>query len=73
MPAMQIFIIRSVLGLVVGVFLSRFFFPRAPLYFTIGLCVVLVALAYLSEYLRKRKTPMPHKKDGERGKNIDEF
>jgi len=53
--AVQIFIIRAVLGILFAVFLSRIFYPRAPIYFTIGLCVVLVALAYLTEYLRRRK------------------
>lgn len=52
---MQIFIIRAVLGVLFGVFISRIFYPRAPIYFTIGLCVVLVALAYLTQYLRGRK------------------
>ena len=53
--AMQIFIIRAALGVVFGVFISRIFYPQAPIYFTIGLCVVLVGLAYLTQYLRGRK------------------
>lgn len=52
---MQVFIIRAVLGVLFGVLISRIFYPRAPIYFTIGLCVVLVALAYLTHYLRGRK------------------
>ena len=55
MARYQIFIIRAVMGILVGVFISRLFYPRAPLIFTIGLCAVLVALAYFTEYLRQRK------------------
>lgn len=52
---LHVFIIRAVLGVVFGVFLSRFFYPQAPLVFIIGLVLVLVGLAYLTEYLRNRK------------------
>lgn len=55
MPNMHIFIIRAVLGVVFGIILARFFYPQASLVFVIGLCVVLVLLAYVSEYFRKRK------------------
>lgn len=51
----QIFIIRAVMGVVFGVILSRFFYPNAPLIFIILLCVILVGLAYLTQYLRQRK------------------
>ena len=51
----QTFIIRAVLGVVFGVLLSRFFYPRAPLVFIVGLVMVLVGLAYLSEYLKNRR------------------
>jgi hypothetical protein len=54
-PGYQIFIIRAALGIVVGVFIYRVFYTRAPLIFTFGLCAALVALAYLTEYLRRRK------------------
>jgi purine-cytosine permease-like protein len=54
---LRIFIIRAVLGILFAVFLSRFFYPEASMVFTIGLCIALVALAYLAEYLRRRK---PH-------------
>jgi uncharacterized membrane protein HdeD (DUF308 family) len=52
---LQVFIIRAVLGVIFGVFLSRVFYPQAPLVFVIGLVLVLVGLAYLTEYLRNRK------------------
>ena len=54
MDQKQVFIIRAVMGVVFGVFLSRFFYPNAPLVFIIALCLVLVGLAYLAEYLRQR-------------------
>ncbi len=54
MDQKQIFIIRAVMGAVFGVILSRFFYPNAPIVFIVGLCVVLVGLAYLTEYLRQR-------------------
>ena len=52
---MQVLIIRVVLGIVFGVLITRALYPKAPIIFTIGLCAVLVALAYLSEYLRRKK------------------
>lgn len=55
----QIFIIRAVIGVVFGAILSRFFYPDAPLIFIVGLCIMLVGLAYLSEYLRGRKKKGP--------------
>lgn len=51
----QIFIIRAIMGAVFGVILSRFFYPKAPLIFIILLCMILVGLAYLTQYLRQRK------------------
>jgi uncharacterized membrane protein HdeD (DUF308 family) len=51
----QIFIIRAIMGVVFGVILSRFFYPNAPLIFIIFLCIILVGLAYLTQYLRQRK------------------
>lgn len=55
MSGTHIFIIRALMGVVFGIILSRFFYPNAPLVFIVGLCIVLVGLAYLTEYLRKRK------------------
>jgi uncharacterized membrane protein HdeD (DUF308 family) len=51
----QIFIIRAIMGVVFGVILSKWFYPNAPLIFIILLCVILVGLAYLTQYLRQRK------------------
>lgn len=55
MANLKILIIRALLGMGIGVMLWRFFYPDAPLVFVIGLCLVLVGLAYFSEYLRNRK------------------
>lgn len=55
MSQFNILVIRVILGVVFGVFLSRFFYPNAPLVFIIGLVLVLVGLAYFTEYLRNRK------------------
>lgn len=51
----QTLIIRVLLGIVFGFMLSRWFYPNAPLIFIIGLVMVLVGLAYLSEYLKNRR------------------
>jgi uncharacterized membrane protein YoaK (UPF0700 family) len=50
----QIFIIRAILGAVFGVVLTRFFYPEASVIFVGVLCAGLIALAYLTEYLRIR-------------------
>ncbi len=50
----RVFIMRAILGAGFGVVLSRFFYPKAPVILVIGLCAALVALAYLTEYLRNR-------------------
>lgn len=55
MTRFQIFVLRAILGIVFGVILSRFFYPEAPLVFVIGLVLMLVGLAYFTEYLRNRK------------------
>ena len=65
MDKKQVFIIRAVMGAVFGVILSRFFYPNAPLVFIVGLCAALIALAYLTEYLRRRSKA---KSDGAQGK-----
>jgi uncharacterized membrane protein HdeD (DUF308 family) len=51
----RIFIIRAILGIVFAVILWRLFYPQAPFIFIVGLCLILVGLAYLVEYLRQRK------------------
>ncbi|MEJ2037334.1 MAG: hypothetical protein P8X55_00180 [Desulfosarcinaceae bacterium] len=59
MHNLQVLVLRGIMGIVFGVLLSRFFFPNAPLAFIIGLCVVLVGMAYFTEYLRNKKKNRP--------------
>ncbi len=56
MNRIQIFVIRAILGAAVAMILTRIFFGRTDLVYIAGLAVILVGLAYLSEYFRKRKT-----------------
>ena len=56
MNRFQLFVIRAILGAVFAVILSRFFYPTANLAFVIGLGIVLVGLAYVSEYFHNRKS-----------------
>jgi uncharacterized membrane protein HdeD (DUF308 family) len=51
----RVLIIRAVLGILFSLILWRLFYPQAPLAFVAGLCLVLVGLSYLVEYLRQRK------------------
>jgi uncharacterized membrane protein (DUF373 family) len=52
-PVTIVFIIRALVGLLCGILLSRFFYPQATVEFIIGLSAILVALSYLSAYLRR--------------------
>jgi len=54
--SVTIFIVRAVVGLVFAVLLTRFFHPEMTGVATVGLAVIMVGLAYLFDYLRKRKT-----------------
>jgi hypothetical protein len=51
----QIFVLRAILGAVFAVVISRIFYPDANLIHVAGLGIILVGLAYLAQYLRKRK------------------
>jgi len=55
-PNYQLFVIRAIIGIVVAVVLSRFFFSDTNLFYIAGLAVILVGLAYFSEYLRNRRS-----------------
>jgi uncharacterized membrane protein YoaK (UPF0700 family) len=55
MPALQILVIRAILGAVFGILLMRFFYPDAPLSVVVLLCAILVGLSYLTQYLRRRR------------------
>jgi len=53
---LNIFVIRAVLGAVFAVILTRFFYPNAHIVYVMGLVFALVGMAYLLEYLRRRKS-----------------
>jgi len=55
MNPFQIFVIRAIIGLVAAFFLTRFFYGRIDPLYIVGLAIILVGLAYFSEYLRKRR------------------
>jgi hypothetical protein len=55
MTRMHIFIIRAALGVFFGIAAAHLFYPDASKFFVIGLCAILVALAYLTEYLHDRR------------------
>jgi hypothetical protein len=52
---LQILIIRAALGVFFAFVLTRFFHPEADIQHVIGLAVIMVGLAYFSEYLRNRR------------------
>ena len=54
MHRFQTFVIRAVLGAVFAVILSRFFFPSADIPLIMGIGILLVGLAYVSEYFHNR-------------------
>lgn len=59
MSGFHIFVIRAVLGAVFAVILSRFFFPSANPALVMGLGILLVGLAYVSEYFHNRNKNTP--------------
>jgi hypothetical protein len=50
----HVFFIRIIFGAFFAVILSRFFYPDANIAYVAGLGIILVGLAYLSEYLRNQ-------------------
>jgi uncharacterized membrane protein HdeD (DUF308 family) len=52
----QIFIIRAVIGAVFAVILTRMFTGKIYIPYIVGLAIIMVGLAYFSEYLRQRKS-----------------
>jgi len=52
----QIFIIRAVIGAVFAVVLTRVFTGKIYIPYIVGLAIIMVGLAYFSEYLRQRKS-----------------
>jgi Flp pilus assembly protein TadB len=54
MGPLERFFIRVVLSLLFAALISRYFFPGGGVASVLGFAVVLLALAYCLEYLRKR-------------------
>ena len=55
MTRFHIFIIRAILGIVMAVVLTHFFYPKANILYIAGIGIILVGLSYFSEYLRNKK------------------
>ncbi|WP_373498439.1 hypothetical protein [Desulfococcus sp.] len=51
----NIFVLRAILGVVFAVVLMRMFHPEFHMVYVAGFAIILVALAYLLEYWRRRK------------------
>ena len=49
------FFIRAIIGLFVAVVITRMFTGRIYIPYIAGLAIILVGLAYFSEYLRQRR------------------
>ena len=54
MTRFHIFVIRAILGAAFAVLMTRFFFGRVDPVYVIGLAILIVGLAYVSEYFRNR-------------------
>jgi uncharacterized membrane protein HdeD (DUF308 family) len=52
----QMFFIRAIIGLFVAVVITRMFTGQIYIPYIVGLAIILVGLAYFSEYLRNRKS-----------------
>ena len=52
----QIFFVRAIIGLFVAVVITRMFTGRIYIPYIAGLAIIMVGLAYFSEYLRNRKS-----------------
>lgn len=55
MNQLQMFVIRAVIGLFVAVVITRIFTGRIDIPYILGLAIIMVGLAYFSEYLRQRR------------------
>ena len=52
----QIFFIRAIIGAFIAVVITRIFTGRIYIPYVVGLAIIMVGLAYFSEYLRNRKS-----------------
>ena len=51
---MTVFFLRLILSLLLAFLISRFFFPGASIVKILGFAAILLVLAYLFEYTRKK-------------------
>lgn len=51
------FFIRAILGVAIAILITRMFRGSASIEYVLGLAVILVGLAYVFEFFRKRKGP----------------
>ena len=51
----QIFFIRAIIGAFLAVVIIRMFTGRIYIPYIVGLAIIMVGLAYFSEYLRQRR------------------
>jgi len=51
----QIFFIRAIIGAFIAVVITRIFTGRIYIPYVVGLAIIMVGLAYFSEYLRQRR------------------
>lgn len=56
MNSLFVFVIRLILGLVFGILLTRIFNPDWGIYAGAGLGLILVGLAYLMAFFRKKNS-----------------
>ena len=54
MGKLEIFAIRFILSVIFAFLVSRFFFQELAVIKVFGLAIILLGLAYMFEYLRKR-------------------
>jgi uncharacterized membrane protein HdeD (DUF308 family) len=55
MHPLIVFFIRAVLGVAIAILITRMFRGSASTEYVAGLAVILVGLAYVMEYFRKRR------------------
>jgi hypothetical protein len=55
MTQLTIFVIRAIVGLAIAAVMCRMFFGSLNPAYIVGLAIILVGLAYVAEYFRKRR------------------
>ena len=60
MGSLEVFVLRIILAAVLAFFISRLFFPSAPLVKVFGLALGMLAAAYVLRYFRMRRKGGTH-------------